>query len=43
MEQQKPGRRECDYYELLQRLDRANESLAFFKNNKEICLKDLSR
>lgn len=43
MEQQSLIRKECGYHELLTRLDRANESLAFYKNNKEISVRDLQK
>ena len=35
--------REEDYQEILNRLERANESLVLLKNNKEICLRDLHK
>lgn len=41
--EQLSSRKEYDYYELLQRLERANESLSFYKNNKEMCMQDLHK
>ena len=43
MEQLKEFRQDIDYYELVTKLERANESLAYLKNNKEICVKDLHK
>ncbi|OMJ72172.1 hypothetical protein SteCoe_29437 [Stentor coeruleus] len=37
------SRREYNYHELLQCLERANESLSFYKNNKEMCMQDLRK
>ena len=39
----KEPKHDNDYHELLGRLERANESLAFLKNNKEICVRDLHK
>ena len=35
--------REEDYQEILNRLERANESLVLLKNNNDICLRDLHK
>ena len=43
MEEIKDYNQENDYNELINRLKRANESLAILKNNKEICIKDLHK
>ena len=32
-----------EYHELLLRLERANETLAYYKSNKEISLRDLQK
>jgi hypothetical protein len=32
-----------DYHELLLRLEKANETLAYYKSNKDISLRDLQK
>ena len=34
---------ESGYQDLLTRLERANDSLSYYKNNKEICMRDLQK
>lgn len=34
---------ESDYHELLMRLEKANETLAYYKSNKEISQRDLQK
>ena len=39
----KDSKHDNNYHELLGRLERANESLAFLKNNKELCARDMHK
>ena len=43
MEGHQINHHENEYQDLISRLERANDSLSYYKNTKEICMRDLQK